>query len=117
MKPIKPTVATRIKQRLEEFADALERGDTIQERFTCRKVRLELKPMPYAPESVRQTRLTLRASQAIFALLLGVSIKTVQAWEQGNEKPSKIACRFMDEIRRSPKYWINRIKESVVVQS
>ena len=110
------SVSERIKKRLEEFTHALENGDTIRDKFTCRRVVMDLKPMPHDPKSVRKTRKILQASQAVFAMLLGVSVKAVQAWEQGVSKPSKTACRFMDEICRNPKYWLERLEESVVVK-
>jgi putative transcriptional regulator len=109
-----PTIADRIKQRLAKFTIALEEGETIQDKFTCRRIELHLKPTPYDPKAVRQTRKALGASQAVFAILLGTSIKTVQAWEQGTGEPSKMASRFMDEIRRNPEYWIERLQESIV---
>jgi putative transcriptional regulator len=109
-----PTVASRIRQRLEEFTVALESGKPIQDTFTCRRVQLDLKPTQYDPRNVKQTRKMLKASQAVFAMFLGTSTKTVQAWEQGLCVPSKMACRFMDEIRRNPGYWIRRLSESIV---
>ncbi len=110
--PMKPSVTERIKQRLEEFTHALEGNGVIQDEFTCRKVELNLKPQSYNPDKIRATRRLLRASQSVFALLLGVSVKTVQAWEQGLYPPKNTACRFMDEIRRNPKYWTERLREA-----
>lgn len=111
-----PTVAERIKKRLEEFTVDLESGKTIQDKYTCRKVEFRLKPMPYKPETVKETRNILGVSQKVFALFLGTSVKTVQAWEQGTYAPPKMACRIMDEIRRNPPYWIERLKESIVAK-
>lgn len=113
---MKPTVAERIKKRLEEFTHDLENGVRIQDKYTCRRIEIDLKPMPYDPKAVKQTREILNASQAVFALFLGVSIKTVQAWEQGQTVPPKMACRFMDEIRHDPAYWIDRLKEAICVK-
>jgi putative transcriptional regulator len=113
---MKPTVAERIKKRLEEFTHDLENGVTIQDKYTCRRIEIDLKPMSYDPKAVKQTRKILNASQAVFALFLGVSIKTVQAWEQGQTAPPKMACRFMDEIRHDPAYWIERLKEAICVK-
>jgi putative transcriptional regulator len=113
---MKPTVADRIKKRLGEFTRDLENGVVIQDKYTCRRIEIDLKPMPYDPKAVKQTRSILNASQAVFALFLGVSIKTVQAWEQGTTPPPKMACRFMDEIRHDPKYWIERLEESITVK-
>ncbi len=107
-------VSDRIKARLEEFTDALERGDSIQEKFTCRKVEFRLEPQPYEPSKVKATRDLLRVSQRIFATFLGTSIKTIQAWEQGISAPNKMACRFMDQIRRDPEYWRETLREQFV---
>jgi len=65
---------------------------------------------------VRRTRGLLRASQAVFARFLGVSVKTVRAWEQGFNVPSDMACRFMDEIRRDPSYWLRRLRSAIVAR-
>jgi putative transcriptional regulator len=100
---MKPSVANRIVRRLGEFAEALEGQQPIAEQFNCRRRVLKLKPKPYAPDMVKKTRETLGVSQAVFAIYLGVSSKTVQAWERGGLSPNSMACRFMDEIQRSPK--------------
>ena len=113
---MKASVADRIVDRLRGFAEALENGEPISERFTCHRVELKLVPRPYSPKLVKQTRKRLRASQTVFALLLGVSPKTVRAWEQGVNPPRDMACRFMDEIGRNPEYWIGRLEESITTR-
>ena len=45
----KASVGDRILARLEGFADALKRGDDLEDAFTCRTVVLDLKPRPYTP--------------------------------------------------------------------
>ena len=110
------SVGARIIQRLSAFAEVLESGQPIAEQFTCRKVGLNLEPTPYAPQMVKQTRKLLGASQAVFARFLGVSVRTVCSWEQGVNMPSDMACRFMDEIRRNPPYWVERLKEAVIAK-
>lgn len=109
----KPTVGRRIVDRVTEFADALEAGGDICEKFTCRKIVLRLEPAQYDPGLVKRTRSILRASQAIFAKFLGVSVDAVQSWENGINVPSDMACRFMDEIRHNPTYWRKRFGELV----
>jgi putative transcriptional regulator len=101
---------------LKGFAEALQRGDKITERFTCRKIILDLKPTPYNPALVKKTREILGVSQALFAHFLGVSVKTVHSWEQGSNTPNDMACRFMDEIRRDPGYWQGRLREAMVAK-
>jgi putative transcriptional regulator len=106
------SLADRVLQRLKGFTEALERGDNIGQHFTCRQIELDLKPKHYDAKKVKATRALLRLSQGMFATLLGVSPRTVQAWEQGENVPSDMACRFMDEIQLNPKYWRKRIERS-----
>lgn len=110
---MKPSVGKRLTERMKGFTEALERRDVITERYTCHQVALNLEPKHYTAEDVKNTRELLRASQAVFAQFLGVSVKTVRSWEQGKE-PSPMACRFMDEIRRDPKRFLKRLQESLV---
>lgn len=105
------SVGEKIVRRLKGFVEAVENGDDILQRFTCRSIRLELEPQKYGPELVKSTRETLGASQAIFAQFLGVSASAVQDWEQGIKPPQGSACRLMDEIRRDPDYWIARLRD------
>lgn len=110
----KPSIGQRIIDRLSSLVEALERGEALAERFTCREVELDLEPTPHDAELVRRTRDALRASQAVFARFLGVSAQTVRAWEQGANRPTDIACRFMDEIRRDPAHWRRRLEQAAV---
>lgn len=110
------SIGQEIIESLGEFTDALENDRQIQECFTCRTVLLDLDPMTYDAAAVKATRKILGASQAIFAQFLGVSVKAVHAWEQDANTPNGSACRFMDEIRRNPEYWRNRLRESVTTR-
>lgn len=40
------------------------------------------------PSAVKEIRVKLHLSQAAFAGLMGVSLRTIQDWEQGRRKPS-----------------------------
>ena len=108
---MKTTIGQEIIEGLGELAKALKKRGTLSDEFNCRKVVLHLKPTAYKPELVKATRRLLGASQAIFAHFLGVSPRTVRAWEQGVNVPNDMACRFMDEIRHRPQYWLQRLKE------
>jgi putative transcriptional regulator len=104
------SVGEEMLSRLTELAEALENGEPI----TCRRVVLQLPLEPFSPKDVQKTRRILGASQAMFARFLGVKPKTVQAWEQGTCTPGEMACRFMDEIRNDPEYWLKRFQRSLV---
>lgn len=107
------SIAEGIIQSLSAFSDALKSGSDLGERFTCRRVVLDLRPEPYTPEKVKATRKKLRVSQPLFAKFLGVSVKTIRHWEQGLSDPSPMACRFMDEISLNPDYYLKRLSESL----
>jgi putative transcriptional regulator len=109
-------LAKQIIDGLNEFSEAIERDALDPKRFTCRTVELNVEPSKYSAKMVRATRQLLRASQAVFAQFLGVSVKTVRSWEQGINTPKDVAARFLDEIRRNPDYWRARIRESIVVK-
>lgn len=115
-KPINDSVSGKILEGLREFTEALEKDESIRERFTCRTVMLDLVPRAYSAEEVKATRKLLRASQGIFAHFLGVSAKAVRAWEQGINTPSNLASRFMDEIQMNPEFWRDRLRRSVKVK-
>ena len=107
----KRDIGEEIIDGLGKFAQALKRGDDITARFTCRKVVLDIVPSAYPPKRVRRVRAALGLSQALFAQFLGVSVASVQAWEQGVKAPAKVACRFMDEIVRDPALWQQRVRD------
>ncbi len=98
---------------LSEFRDAVKTKIPVDQKFTVRTVELDLRPRPYCAEDVKMTREILNVSQALFAMFLGVDVKTVSSWEQGLKQPSPIACRFMDEIAHSPSHWRNRLRQAI----
>ncbi len=101
---------------LGEFLNDLKNDVSIPDKYTCRGLILDLVPRAYTAGEVKATRQLLRVSQALFAVFLGVSPKTVRSWEQG-KPPSDMASRFMDEIQRNPDYWRKRLSESARVRT
>jgi putative transcriptional regulator len=100
---------------LTEFYETLKEGsDAVARRFTVRTVELDLKPRVYHGKDVKAVRDQLGLSQPLFARFLGVTVNAVRAWENGNKRPSGVACRFLDEIARAPRYWQGRINEIIV---
>jgi putative transcriptional regulator len=114
MSKARRAIGREVIDRLTKFSEALKNGDKISDKFTVRHVVLDLVPTAYSAGMVKETRGLLKASQVVFAKLLGVSPNTVRAWEQAANVPNDIACRFMDEIRHCPDYWRNRLRESLV---
>jgi putative transcriptional regulator len=105
------SVGGELVRRLKRFTDALKDTDDVSQRFTCRTVKLNLRPVPYDSARVKKTRHKLSASQAIFAQFLGVSLGAVRDWEQGLKPPGGAACRMMDEINHKPDYFRKRLRE------
>ena len=50
----------------------------------------------------QEIRLSFGMTQATFAEAIGVSVKTVEAWEAGTNKPIGIARRFLSVIKSDP---------------
>ena len=56
----------------------------------------------YSADEIRALRLRLHLSVGLFSELLGVSEKTVEAWESGHNEPSGPALRLMNMLCRYP---------------
>jgi putative transcriptional regulator len=93
---------SKIVAAMERFRDAIKAGAPIEQRYTVRRVKLDLKPRMFGPDDVREIRAMIGVSQPIFGQFLGVDVKTIRSWEQGRRTPSGMACRFLEEIQTSP---------------
>lgn len=58
--------------------------------------------IPAADTSVRAARAATGLSQAQFASLLGVSVRTLQEWEQGRKSPSGAAATLLRIAGKRP---------------
>ncbi len=52
----------------------------------------------YTPEEIRKLRKRLRLSQEELARKLGVSFTSVNRWENGQSKPSKLAMQQIEKF-------------------
>jgi len=59
--------------------------------------------IPAEKALVAAARAATRLSQAAFAKLLGVSVRTLQEWEQGRKSPSGAAATLLKVAARHPK--------------
>jgi putative transcriptional regulator len=55
-------------------------------------------PKDYGPRKIKNIRIKWNYSQGIFAKVLNVSLKTVQAWESGVRNPNHAALRLLEII-------------------
>ena len=84
---------------LQGLEEALEiKKGTLKGRIT----RYNIEPVvQYEAEDVRRIRMEKGMSQSVFALLFGVSKKTVEAWERGTNRLSGPVCRILSMIDSS----------------
>lgn len=55
---------------------------------------------PYTPERIAALRRELGLTQELFAHELGVTTATVNRWENGHGKVSRLAQRALDDLAR-----------------
>lgn len=69
----------------------IERGN-----LKGRKTVYEIQPVKkYDNTQIRELRISIGMTQSLFADYMGVSVKTVEAWEKGTNHPTGTACRLI----------------------
>jgi putative transcriptional regulator len=106
----------KIVAALERFRDTLESGVPVEQRYTVRRIRLKLTPRTFEPKEVKNVRAALGISQPVFSQFLGVDVKTVRSWEQGQRVPSGMACRFLEEIEADLEHWRGRLRNVIDIE-
>ncbi len=72
-------------------------------KVTAKVTVLEILPIEtFNAQEIRNIRQLTGLTQKSFALYLGVSVKTVEAWEAGTNSPSGTACRLLAITQRDP---------------
>ncbi|MCK5737486.1 MAG: helix-turn-helix domain-containing protein [Spirochaetaceae bacterium] len=93
----------------ETFSEMMGGFDALEEHINGR-VQLPSRVIEVAPVTVyrgaevREIRETSSLTQSIFAEALGVSRKTVEAWESGRNTPTGPAQRILSSIKEDPAY-------------
>lgn len=83
-----------------EDALAYERGE--QRDLKVTRVAVPRPPAPVSRDQIVGIRRRLNCSQSVFAMMLNVSPRTVQAWEQGTREPSDAALKLLSIADRHP---------------
>ena len=69
----------------------------------ARTVKVSVAPLPNMESTdVKNIRLSLDMTQVIFAAVMGVFVKTVEAWESGINTPSGTARRMLSLLKFDP---------------
>jgi len=85
-----------IKKGLEEAIE-YERGNLPNIRVD----KVTVSPLhKYSAEEIKAIRLNQSMTQRLFAEAIGVSVKTVEAWEAGTNRPSGIASRMLEFVKQ-----------------
>ena len=92
---------------MEGLTELLEyaRGDATKGRSRVVEVK-DLSVMPlkqYSKEELKSIRLRNNLTLKTFSECLGVSQKTVESWERGDNKPSGVAIRFFQILEMNDK--------------
>lgn len=91
------------KSVFEQIRDGLE--DTLaytEGRLDLNTVVVPSPPPKTSPGKIAGLRREFQMSQAVFAAVLNVSTKTIQAWEQGLRTPSHASARLLEILQREP---------------
>lgn len=88
-----------LRGSLEE-AIAHARGENTKLRVT--RVTVPPPPKPKSGKAIVKLRKDLNCSQSVFARVLNISTKTIQAWEQGTRRPSDAALRLLEVAEKYP---------------
>ena len=80
-----------------------EAVDYQQGKINVRKTKLIIKPVSkFNIDDIKRIRKKTGLSQVMFAGSLGVSPKTVEAWENGRNKPEGPSRRLLEIVRDDP---------------
>lgn len=92
------------KELFEELKQSL--GEAIEhaqgKRNDLRTTILPELPKKLSQNEIISLRKDLNCSQAVFARALNVSLRTIQAWEQGLREPSDAALKLLSIARKQP---------------
>ncbi len=94
----------------EEFAELrLGLEQAIQhargERHDLRTTVLPAPPRPLKKSEIVKLRKKLNFSQSLFASVLNVKLKTVQAWEEGARAPKDAALKLLNIAKDHPEFF------------
>jgi len=72
-------------------------------KLTLRSYKVEAAPLPAVNfRFIRETRMRMRCSRAVFARKLRINVRTLEKWEQGRAKPNPQASALILLVRNYP---------------
>jgi DNA-binding transcriptional regulator YiaG len=94
--------AETFAQLMESGRQALEYERGARAGYHVKRVAVPSPPQPMSSVQIARLRKRLNYSQSVFARVLNVSTKTVQAWEQGARMPSDAALKLLTIAKKHP---------------
>jgi len=89
------------KELIDELKEINETGiDHLRKRTRTYKPVSPIKE--YQPHEIKAIREKKQFSQSYLGEYMGVSSKTIQAWEAGTNKPSGVALRIFQVLEKDP---------------
>ena len=88
-----------LKSAMED-AVTFERGERRNLKVT--RIHAPRRPKAMSPKDIARIGERLNCSQAVFAMMLNISPKTVQAWEQGSREPGDAALKLLTIAKNHP---------------
>ena len=79
---------------------AFERGKRRDLKVT--RIQAPRPPKAMSPKDITRIRERLNCSQSVFAMMLNISPRTVQAWEQGSREPGDAALKLLTIAKNHP---------------
>lgn len=96
------SVYSEIKLGLEQAIE-YEKGN-----LKAKSTTLSILPVDsFTSAEIKQIRKDTGLTQSVFAKYMGVSVKTVEAWEAGRNHPDGAACRLLAITRANPSFPIS----------
>ena len=92
------------KKEFEKLVASVKQAGKIKRREMKASRVVDLKPM-----DIREVRKKLNLSQSEFALMIGVSLSTLQNWEQGRRRPEGPAQALLKVAASNPKAVIDAL--------
>lgn len=88
-----------IKLGLEQAIE-FEKGN-----LKAKKTTLSIMPLEkFSSAEIKAIRNNTGLTQVLFAKYMGVSVKTVEAWEAGRNHPDGAACRLLAITKENPSF-------------
>ena len=93
----------RVKSMTEREIVTAAKSDADAQLLTAAQLKKFKRVQPTKEVDVRMIRDKLHLSQEQFADYFGVSVRTIQEWEQHRRTPTATARNFLKVIERAPK--------------